>query len=62
LTDEIWRCFLDGNSRVRPLTLQEPDCLPVFANALPIWNIGKALVLATQWGGHRPDLVEGDLT
>ncbi len=62
LTDEIWRCFLEGYNRVRPLTQQELDCLPVFANAWTLWDIGETLVLATQWGGHRPDLVEGDLT
>ena len=62
LTDEIWRCFLEGYNRVRPLTQQEMDCLPVFANAWTLWDIGETLVLATQWGGHRPDLVEGDLT
>lgn len=47
---------------MRPLTQQELDCLPVFANAWTLWDIGETLVLATQWGGHRPDLVEGDLT
>ena len=62
LTDEIWRCFLEGYNRVRPLTQQELDCLPVFANAWTLWDIGETLVLATEWGGHRPDLVEGDLT
>ncbi len=62
LTDEIWRCFLDGYNQVRPLTRQELDCLPVFANAWTLWDIGETLVLATQWGGHRPDLIEGDLT
>ena len=62
LTDEIWRCFLEGYNQVRPLTKQELDCLPVFANAWTLWDIGETLVLATQWGGHRPDLVEGDLT
>ena len=62
LTDEIWRCFLEGYNQVRPLTRQELDCLPVFANAWTLWDIGETLVLATQWGGHRPDLVEGDLT
>ena len=62
LTDEIWRCFLEGYNHVRPLTRQELDCLPVFANAWTLWDIGETLILATQWGGHRPDLVEGDLT
>ena len=62
LTDEIWRCFLEGYNRVRPLTRAELDCLPVFANAWTLWDIGETLVLATQWGGHRPDLVEGNLT
>ncbi|MXX03569.1 MAG: phosphotransferase [Gemmatimonadetes bacterium] len=62
LTDEIWRCFLEGYNQVRPLTQQELDCLPVFANAWTLWDIGETLVLATQWGGHRPDLVEGDLS
>ena len=62
LTDEIWRCFLEGYNRVRPLTQTELDCLPVFANAWMLWDIGETLVLATQWGGHRPDLIEGDLT
>ncbi len=62
LTDEIWRCFLEGYNQVRPLTQQELDCLPVFANAWTLWDIGETLVLATEWGGHRPDLVEGDLT
>lgn len=62
LTDEIWRCFLEGYNRVRPLTQAELDCMPVFANAWTLWDIGETLVLATQWGGHRPDLVEGDLT
>ena len=62
LTDEIWRCFLEGYNQVRPLTQQELDCLPVFANAWTLWDIGETLVLATQWGGHRPDLIEGDLT
>ena len=62
LTDEIWRCFLEGYNQVRPLTRAELDCLPVFANAWTLWDIGETLVLATQWGGHRPDLVEGDLT
>ncbi len=62
LTDEIWRCFLEGYNRVRPLTQVELDCLPVFANGWTLWDIGETLVLATQWGGHRPDLVEGDLT
>ena len=62
LTDEIWRCFLEGYNRVRPLTQAELDCLPVFANAWTLWDIGETLVLATQWGGHRPDLIEGDLT
>lgn len=62
LTDEIWRCFLEGYNQVRPLTQAELDCLPVFANAWTLWDIGETLVLATQWGGHRPDLVEGDLT
>ena len=62
LTDEIWRCFLEGYNRVRPLTQQELDCLPVFANAWTLWDIGETLVLATQWGGHRPDLIEGDLS
>ncbi len=62
LTDEIWRCFLEGYNRVRPLTQHELDCLPVFANAWTLWDIGETLVLATQWGGHRPDLIEGDLT
>lgn len=62
LTDEIWRCFLEGYNQVRPLTRQELNCLPVFANAWTLWDIGETLVLATQWGGHRPDLVEGDLT
>lgn len=62
LTDEIWRCFLEGYNQVRPLTQQELDCLPIFANAWTLWDIGETLVLATQWGGHRPDLVEGDLT
>ena len=62
LTDEIWRCFLEGYNQVRPLTQQELDCLPVFANGWTLWDIGETLVLATQWGGHRPDLVEGDLT
>ncbi|MCY3554519.1 MAG: phosphotransferase, partial [Gemmatimonadetes bacterium] len=61
LTDEIWRCFLEGYNQVRPLTQVELDCLPVFANAWTLWDIGETLVLATQWGGHRPDLVEGDL-
>lgn len=62
LTDEIWRCFLEGYNQVRPLTQQELDCLPIFANTWTLWDIGETLVLATQWGGHRPDLVEGDLT
>lgn len=62
LTDEIWRCFLEGYNQVRPLTQAELDCLPVFAKAWTLWDIGETLVLATQWGGHRPDLVEGDLT
>ena len=62
LTDEIWRCFLEGYNRVRPLNQAELDCLPVFANAWTLWDIGETLVLATQWGGHRPDLVEGNLT
>lgn len=62
LTDKIWRCFLEGYNRVCPLTQEELDCLPVFANAWTLWDIGETLVLATQWGGHRPDLVEGDLT
>ena len=62
LTDEIWRCFLKGYNRVRPLNQTELDCLPVFANAWTLWDIGETLVLATQWGGHRPDLIEGDLT
>ena len=62
LTDEIWRCFLEGYNQVRPLTRAELDCLPVFANAWTLWDIGETLVLATQWGGHRPDLIEGDLT
>ena len=62
LTDEIWRCFLEGYNQVRPLTQAELDCLPVFANAWTLWDIGETLVLATQWGGHRPDLIEGDLT
>ena len=62
LTDEIWRCFLEGYNRVRPLKQQELDCLPIFANAWTLWDIGETLVLATEWGGHRPDLVEGDLT
>lgn len=62
LTDEIWRCFLEGYNRVRPLTQVELDCLPVFANAWTLWDIGETLVLATQWGGHRPDLIEGNLT
>ena len=62
LTDEIWRCFLEGYNRVRPLNQAELDCLPVFANAWTLWDIGETLVLATQWGGHRPDLIERDLT
>ena len=62
LTDEIWRCFLEGYNQVRPMTQQELDCLPIFANAWTLWDIGETLVLATQWGGHRPDLIEGDLT
>lgn len=62
LTDEIWRCFLEGYNRVRPLTQAELDCLPIFANAWTLWDIGETLILATQWGGHRPDLIEGDLT
>ena len=62
LTDEIWRCFLEGYNQVRPLTQQELDCLPVFADAWTLWDIGETLVLATQWGGHRPDLIEGDLS
>ncbi len=62
LTDEIWRCFLEGYNRVRPLNQAELDCLPVFANAWTLWDIGETLVLATQWGGHRPDLIEGDLS
>ncbi len=62
LTDDIWRCFLAGYNQVRPLTRLELDCLPVFSNAWTLWDIGETLVLATQWGGHRPDLIEGDLT
>ena len=62
LTDEIWRCFLEGYNRVRPLNQAELDCLPVFANAWTLWDIGETLVLATQWGGHRPDLIEGNLS
>ncbi len=62
LTDEIWRCFLEGYNQVRPLIQAELDCLPVFANAWTLWDIGETLVLATQWGGHRPDLIEGDLS
>ncbi len=62
LTDEIWRCFLEGYNQVRPLTQAELDCLPVFANTWTLWDIGETLVLATQWGGHRPDLIEGDLS
>lgn len=62
LTDEIWRCFLEGYNQVRPLTQAELDCLQVFANGWTLWDIGETLVLATQWGGHRPDLIEGDLT
>ena len=62
LTDEIWRCFLEGYNRVRPLAQAELDCLPVFANAWTLWDIGETLALATQWGGHRPDLIEEDLS
>ena len=62
LHDDIWRCFQEGYNRVRPLTQLEMDCLPVFANAWTLWDIGETLVLATLWGGHRPDLVEGDQT
>ena len=62
LTDEIWCCFPEGYNRVRPLTQQELDCLPVFAHAWTLWDIDETLVLTTQWGGHRPDLIKGDLT
>ncbi len=62
LTDEIWRCFLEGYNRVRSLTQAELDCLPIFANAWTLWDIGETLVLATLWGGHRPDLIEGELS
>ncbi|MXX03568.1 MAG: hypothetical protein F4X08_04175 [Gemmatimonadetes bacterium] len=47
---------------MRQPTQQELDCLPVFANAWTLWDIGETLVLTTQWSGHRPDLIEGDLT
>ena len=62
LTDDIWRCFLEGYNQVHPLTRLEMDCLPVFANTWTLWDIGETLVLSTLWGGHRPDLVEGDQT
>ena len=62
LTDEIGRYFLEVYNQVRPLTQVELDCLPVFANGWTLWDIGETLVLATQWGGNQPDLVEGDLT
>ena len=62
LHDDIWRCFLEGYNQVRPLTQLEMDCLPVFANAWTLWDIGETLVLSTLWGGHRPDLVEGEQT
>ena len=43
LHDDIWRCFLEGYNRVRPLTQLEMDCLPVLANA---WTSG---ISARRW-------------
>ena len=50
LSEESKGAFLEGYERLRPLSVEERACIPVFQKIRPIWDIGDILAMRAAWG------------